>query len=451
MNRKVAEYIVKESETLHEYQGEGPIEKITLTLYEYQGEGPIEKITLTLYEYQGEDTSLGIWLSEAPFTVAYLPARSIMSNTGDGFNIQHLTIGHNIKPNMMMDCYLHIGRPAYGYKTFHMLETTTNSLLTDTSDKVEELADGLAKINAGAGGPHITSALDSVGEEARQEAPPRPETPSLHEQRNALDSAWSKDVGPLGPWAKDGNAPDKELPSFKSCAVIGSGGVLLDYDHGAEIDSHDAIFRINRAPTVGFERHVGSKTTFRVSFAPHCETGLAMHDLTHTVCNTAGAVGGQNGMMAKTNALNWGLRNGDLMAHAKRYPSYGKAIAKTSTLKLPDTPRFFVMDSNMIKDLRSHKIMAPTGGLLAVRIALQACDSVDIYGFTAGKALSTNKNVKGIKYHYYDQFKLPGLGLAGTKQDKPNLHTYSPEYTYLKSLMDSEKVVDRTGYSTEKS
>ena len=33
---------------------------------------------------------------------------------------------------------------------------------------------------------------------------------------------------------------------------------------GAAIDAHDAVFRINGAPTSGFEPHVGNKTTFRL-------------------------------------------------------------------------------------------------------------------------------------------------------------------------------------------
>lgn len=33
---------------------------------------------------------------------------------------------------------------------------------------------------------------------------------------------------------------------------------------GSDIDEHDAVFRLNNAPTVGFEKYVGSKTTFNL-------------------------------------------------------------------------------------------------------------------------------------------------------------------------------------------
>lgn len=49
-----------------------------------------------------------------------------------------------------------------------------------------------------------------------------------------------------------------------SCAVVGSSSTILDDELGIEIDSHDIIIRCNQAITAGFERHVGSKTTYRM-------------------------------------------------------------------------------------------------------------------------------------------------------------------------------------------
>jgi hypothetical protein len=41
---------------------------------------------------------------------------------------------------------------------------------------------------------------------------------------------------------------------YETCAVVGSSGVLLLQDKGAEIDSHDFVMRFNGAPTKGLER-----------------------------------------------------------------------------------------------------------------------------------------------------------------------------------------------------
>ena len=49
-----------------------------------------------------------------------------------------------------------------------------------------------------------------------------------------------------------------------TCALVSSSGMLLGSNAGSQIDSADCIFRLNSAPTLGYERDVGSKTTVRV-------------------------------------------------------------------------------------------------------------------------------------------------------------------------------------------
>ena len=48
------------------------------------------------------------------------------------------------------------------------------------------------------------------------------------------------------------------------CALVGNSGGLLSADFGKEINEYNIVVRFNQAPTKGFEKFVGNKTTFRV-------------------------------------------------------------------------------------------------------------------------------------------------------------------------------------------
>ena len=75
---------------------------------------------------------------------------------------------------------------------------------------------------------------------------------------------WINDIAD-GQWA----AGASTSRSWGSCAVVGSSAVLLTATHGARIDAHDTVIRMNEAPIEGFERHAGSRTTHRVWGCQH--------------------------------------------------------------------------------------------------------------------------------------------------------------------------------------
>nr|XP_021519470.1 alpha-N-acetylgalactosaminide alpha-2,6-sialyltransferase 1 [Meriones unguiculatus] len=55
---------------------------------------------------------------------------------------------------------------------------------------------------------------------------------------------------------------DPGKPRCITCAVVGNGGILNDSRVGQDIDSHDYVFRLSGAVTKGYERDVGTRTSF---------------------------------------------------------------------------------------------------------------------------------------------------------------------------------------------
>ena len=50
------------------------------------------------------------------------------------------------------------------------------------------------------------------------------------------------------------------------CAIVGNSKNMLGSGYGSSIDEKDVVFRMNRCPTKGYEKDVGSKTTFHIIY-----------------------------------------------------------------------------------------------------------------------------------------------------------------------------------------
>ena len=68
----------------------------------------------------------------------------------------------------------------------------------------------------------------------------------------------------------DWGGDNKTEARYKTCALVGNSGTNIGTGHGADIDRHDAVIRINYAPTRRFEYDVGNKTTFDIANKENC-------------------------------------------------------------------------------------------------------------------------------------------------------------------------------------
>ncbi len=64
-------------------------------------------------------------------------------------------------------------------------------------------------------------------------------------------------------WPRPPLSSESETP-FESCGVVSSSGSLKGSGLGSRIDANDVVVRFNNAPTKGYERDVGTKTSLRI-------------------------------------------------------------------------------------------------------------------------------------------------------------------------------------------
>eukprot|EP00899_Mesostigma_viride_P019920 jgi/Mesvir1/2792/Mv21706-RA.1 len=184
---------------------------------------------------------------------------------------------------------------------------------------------------------------------------------------------------------------------FRSCAIVGNSAQLLHHKHGKDIDSKEAVFRINMAPVKGYENHVGTKTTF---------------DLL-------------NQQMAKSlvegRATFW--RNSTLtlfevtheFSRRRIYPDFlrffsGVSLENSHVVVLsPDLVAFAedvwqemkLVVENALYSARNVSATfhyKPMSGFFAVMFGLQICDHVNLYGFSRNR----DKKAAMTQFRYFD-------------------------------------------------
>ncbi|XP_062207524.1 sialyltransferase-like protein 1 [Phragmites australis] len=210
-----------------------------------------------------------------------------------------------------------------------------------------------------------------------------------------------------------------------SCAVVGNSGILLRANHGALIDSHDAVFRLNNARISGFAAHVGSKTNFSFinsnilhlcARRPGCfchPYGEGVPILLY-ICQAAHFLD-----VAACNATSHSRHGAPISVTDARLDVLCARIVKYYSLR-----RFVAETGHAAEEWdRAHDaaMFHYSSGMQAIMVAAGVCDRVNVFGF--GKATDA-------KHHYHSNQK--------TELD---LHDYEAEYAFYRDLAERPQVV----------
>ncbi|CAN6235562.1 unnamed protein product [Urochloa humidicola] len=235
-----------------------------------------------------------------------------------------------------------------------------------------------------------------------------------------------------------GGGEVRPRPPYASCAVVGNSGVLLAREHGALIDAHDLVIRLNNAPAgpegSRLARHVGART------------GLAFLNsnvLSRCASRSAGAGGGCRRCRAygeRVPILTYMCNAAHFVEHAACDAGAAAGVAAAAAPVVVTDARLDAVCARVVKYYSLRRFVRETGrpaaewggaheegmfhyssGMQAVVAAAGVCARVSVFGF--GKE-------PGARHHYHT-----------LQRGELDLHDYEAEYEFYRDLEERPEAI----------
>ncbi|XP_028322482.1 beta-galactoside alpha-2,6-sialyltransferase 1 [Gouania willdenowi] len=208
-------------------------------------------------------------------------------------------------------------------------------------------------------------------------------------------STLTSDLQPLASLTLSTLLPPNPLTSdlgpYRSCAVVSSAGSLRHSALGKEIDSHDAVLRFNAAPTAGYERDVGTKTTVRLLNSQVMDEQRFLSSSLYS----SGVLVAWDPAPFSADLMQWYNRTDyPIFSQYQRY----RRLHPLQPFYILH-PRFQWQVWRRIQDNIGEPIQRnpPSSGLLGTVLMMSVCDVVHVYEFLPSRR-------KTELCHYYQRF-----------------------------------------------
>ncbi|XP_030597990.1 alpha-N-acetylgalactosaminide alpha-2,6-sialyltransferase 3-like [Archocentrus centrarchus] len=182
------------------------------------------------------------------------------------------------------------------------------------------------------------------------------------------------------------------------CALVSSSGQMLGAGAGKEIDKTDCVIRMNNAPTEGFEKDVGSRTSVRV--VSHTSVPLLVKNEQDYFQQSA-----------DTTYVFWGPeRNMRQDGKGHIFNALLKMAKKYSNVRMYAVTKDKIEYCDGVFQNETGKNRMKTGaflstGFFTMILAIEMCDSIHVYGMIDDSYCS-RANHSVVPYHYYEQNRI---------------------------------------------